>query len=500
MAEPQPIAKNAATELCLLPALANRHGLITGATGTGKTVTLQVMAERFSGIGVPVFMADVKGDLAGITQPGASSPKFQDRLKLIGAEMPTFAGCPAVFWDVFGAQGHPVRATISDLGPLLLARILTLNDTQEGVLSLVFKVADDRGLLLLDLKDLRALLQYVGDNAQEFQTGYGNVSAASIGAIQRGLLSLEQQGAEKFIGEPMLNIDDLLQTGEGGKGVVNILAADQLMNAPKLYSTLLLWLLSELYERLPEVGDRDKPKLVFFFDEAHLLFTDAPKNLLDKIEQVVRLIRSKGVGVYFVTQNPLDVPETVLGQLGNRVQHALRAFTPRDQKAVKAAAETMRANPKLDTEKAITELGVGEALVSFLDEKGRPAIVERAYVLPPASRIGPITPQERKVIIGASPVAGVYDKAVDRESAYERLKGRAAGTGTAATGGGAPATGGGFLDSVKDSLGGLMTGSGRKDSMVEAMAKSAARTIGSSVGREIVRGVLGSLLGGSGRR
>jgi DNA helicase HerA-like ATPase len=389
-----------------------------------------------------------------------------------------------------------VRATISDLGPLLLARILTLNDTQEGVLSLVFKVADDRGLLLLDLKDLRALLQYVGDNAQEFQTGYGNVSAASIGAIQRGLLSLEQQGAEKFIGEPMLNIDDLLQTVDGGKGVVNILAADQLMNAPKLYSTLLLWLLSELYERLPEVGDREKPKLVFFFDEAHLLFTDAPKNLLDKIEQVVRLIRSKGVGVYFVTQNPLDVPETVLGQLGNRVQHALRAFTPRDQKAVKAAAETMRANPKLDTEKAITELGVGEALVSFLDEKGRPSIVERAYVLPPASRIGSITTQERQAIIAASPVAGTYEKVIDRESAYEKLKGRATAAAPSGGGSAAPTAGGGWMDSVKDSLGGLMTGSGRKDSMVEAMAKSAARTIGSSVGREIVRGVLGSLLGG----
>ncbi len=497
MTEPQPIARNAKSELCLLPALANRHGLITGATGTGKTVTLQVMAERFSGIGVPVFMADVKGDLSGITQPGASSPKLAERLKLIGAEEPAFAGCPAVFWDVFGAQGHPVRATISDLGPLLLARILTLNDTQEGVLSLVFKVADDRGLLLLDLKDLRALLQYVGDNAPEFQTGYGNVSAASIGAIQRGLLSLEQQGAEKFIGEPMLNIDDLLQTGDGGKGVINILAADKLLNAPKLYSTLLLWLLSELYERLPEVGDPDKPKLVFFFDEAHLLFTDAPKNLLDKIEQVVRLIRSKGVGVYFVTQNPLDVPEAVLGQLGNRVQHALRAFTPRDQKAVKAAAETMRANPELDSEKAITELGVGEALISFLDEKGRPAIVERAYVLPPASRIGPISAQERQAIIAASPVAGVYEKTVDRDSAYEKLKGRAAAA--APAGAGAPA-GGGWMDSVRDSLGGLMTGSGRKDSMVEAMAKSAARTIGSSVGREIVRGVLGSLLGGSRRR
>ena len=401
---------------------------------------------------------------------------------------------------MFGEQGHPVRATISDLGPLLLSRILELNETQEGVLALVFKVADDNGLLLLDLKDLRAMLQYVGDNAQQFQTNYGNVSAASIGAIQRGLLSLEQQGAEKFIGEPMLNVDDLLQTASG-KGVINILAADKLMNAPKLYSTMLLWLLSELYERLPEVGDPEKPKLVFFFDEAHLLFTDAPKQLLDKIEQVVRLIRSKGVGVFFVTQNPLDVPETVLGQLGNRVQHALRAFTPRDQKAVKAAAETMRANPKLDTEKAILELGVGEGLISFLDEKGRPGMVERAFVLPPASRIGPVTGDERRATIAASPVAGVYDKVVDRESAYERLKGRAAPRRRRPAEPPLPARpGGGWMDSIKGSLGGLMTGSGRKDSVVEAMAKSAARTVGSTVGREIVRGVLGSLLGGSKRR
>jgi hypothetical protein len=498
VAEPQLIAKNAKTELFLLPALANRHGLITGATGTGKTVTLQVMAERFSTLGVPVFMADVKGDLAGLTQPGKTSPKLEERLKLLGVGAPAFAGFPTVFWDVYGEQGHPVRATVSDLGPLLLARILNLNETQEGVLALVFKVADDNGLLLLDLKDLRAMLQYVGDNAASFQTNYGNVSAASIGAIQRGLLALEQQGADRFIGEPMLNIDDLLQTGDGGKGIVNILVADKLLNAPKLYSTLLLWLLSELYERLPEVGDRDRPKLVFFFDEAHLLFNDAPKPLLDKIEQVVRLIRSKGVGVFFVTQNPLDVPETVLGQLGNRVQHALRAFTPRDQKAVKAAAETMRANPGLDVEKAITELGVGEALVSFLDEKGRPTIVERSFVLPPASRIGPITAEERAAVIAGSPVAGVYDKAVDRESAYERLKGRAEQSAPAA--GETPAAaGGGLFDTIKGSLGGLMTGSGRKDSMIEAMAKSAARTVGSTVGREIVRGVLGSLLGGKRR-
>ena len=501
MAEPQIIAKNAETSLYLLPALANRHGLITGATGTGKTVTLQVMAERFSAIGVPVFMADVKGDLTGITQPGASSPKFAERLRLLGIDEPAFAGSPATLWDVYGEKGHPVRATVSDLGPLLLARILDLNEIQSGVLNLVFKIADDNGLLLLDLKDLRAMLQHVGDNARSFQTDYGNVSAASIGAIQRGLLTLEQQGAGSFVGEPMLNIDDLLQTGDGGRGIVNILAADRLMSAPKLYSTMLLWLLSELYENLPEVGDRDKPKLVFFFDEAHLLFTDAPKSLLDKIEQVVRLIRSKGVGVYFVTQNPLDVPDTVLGQLGNRVQHALRAFTPRDQKAVKAAAGTMRANPALDTEKAITELGVGEALVSFLDEKGRPAVVERAYILPPASRIGPATPAELAAVRAASLVAGVYEQAVDRESAYERLKGRAAASPAAPSAAGeAAAAGGGWMDSIKDSIGGLMSGSGRKDSVLEAATKSAARSIGSTVGREIVRGVLGSLLGGGRRR
>jgi len=493
MPDPLVIARHGDLELALLPALANRHGLITGATGTGKTVSLQVMAERFSSIGVPVFMADVKGDLAGMSEAGASSPKLEDRLKLIGAQAPKFTAFPVVFWDVFGAQGHPVRATVSDMGPLLLSRILNLNETQTGVLTLVFKIADDNGLLLLDAKDLRALLQHAGDNAQSFQTSYGNVSAASIGAIQRGLLTLEQQGGDKFLGEPMLNVDDLLQT-DSGRGAVNILAADRLMQSPQLYATLLLWLLAELYERLPEVGDRDKPKLVFFFDEAHLLFTDAPKVLMDRIEQVVRLIRSKGVGVYFVTQNPLDVPDIVLGQLGNRVQHALRAFTPRDQKAVKTAAQTMRANPKIDTEKAITELGVGEALISFLDEKGRPSVVERAFVLPPASRIGPITPDERNAVLAASPVKGAYETTVDRESAYEKLKGRAATSADAAAAGGAPA-GGGIWDSVKGSLGGLMTGTGRKDSLVEAVAKSAARTVGSTVGREIVRGVLGSLLG-----
>jgi len=502
MPQPMLIAKHGDIECFVLPGFCNRHVLITGATGTGKTVTLQVLAERLSAIGVPVFMADVKGDLAGLSQPGATSAKFEERLKMLDVPAPAFAGCPTVFWDMFGEQGHPVRATVSDLGPLLLARILGLNDTQEGVLTLAFKIADDRGLLLLDLKDLRGLLQHVGDNAATFQTDYGNVSAASIGAIQRGLLGLEQQGVDRFLGEPMLNVDDLIQTVDGGKGVVNILVADKLMQSPKVYSTLLLWLLSELYERLPEVGDPDKPKLVFFFDEAHLLFTDAPKPLLEKIEQVVRLIRSKGVGVFFVTQNPLDVPDTVLGQLGNRVQHALRAFTPRDQKAVKAAATTMRPNPKFDTEKAIQEVGVGEAVVSFLDEKGRPGMVERAYILPPASRIGPITADERKAVIAASPVAGVYEKTVDRESAYEKLKGRAAVSTAPASPGGAAPTGaesGGIMGSIKDSLGGLMTGSGRKDSIVEAMAKSAARTMGSTVGREIIRGVLGSLMGGKRR-
>jgi DNA helicase HerA-like ATPase len=396
-----------------------------------------------------------------------------------------------------GEQGHPLRATVSDMGPLLLARVLELNDTQQGVLTLVFKLADDNGLLLLDLKDLRALLQYAADSAASLQTSYGNVSAASIGAIQRGLLALEQQGGDKLLGEPMLDVDDLLQV-DAGRGVVNILAADRLMQSPRLYATMLLWLLSELYERLPEVGDLDKPKLVFFFDEAHLLFTDAPKALLDKIEQVVRLIRSKAVGVYFVTQNPLDVPDIVLGQLGNRVQHALRAYTPRDEKAVKAAASTMRANPALDTEKAITELGVGEGLVSFLDEKGRPNIVQRAFILPPASRIGAIGTDERKAVLEKSPIKGVYDTPVDRDSAYEKLAKRAAQSGQPGPGkpGEPAANTGGFGDVLKGSLGGLMTGSGRKDSLVEAMAKSAMRSVGSTIGREIVRGVLGSLLGG----
>ncbi|HWA14399.1 MAG TPA: helicase HerA-like domain-containing protein [Burkholderiales bacterium] len=500
MPQPMPIARSS-HELCLLPGLANRHGLITGATGTGKTVTLQTIAEALSDGGVPVFMADVKGDLAGLSQPGAMNPRLQERITRLGLGNFAFTGYPVTFWDVFGESGHPVRATISEMGPLLLSRLLNLNETQAGVLTLVFKIADDSGLLLLDFKDLRSMVQHVGDNARQFTTEYGNISAASIGAIQRGLLAIDEQGGDRFFGEPALNIADLMQTDDKGRGVINILAADKLLAAPKAYATLLLWLLSELFEELPEVGDPDKPKLVFFFDEAHLLFNDAPPALLEKIEQVVRLIRSKGVGVFFVTQNPLDVPDTVLGQLGNRVQHALRAFTPRDQKAVKTAATTLRANPELDVEKAITELGVGEALVSLLDEKGRPSIVERALVLPPHSRIGPITPAERTAVIGKSLVAGVYEKENDRESAYEMLKARreqAAQQQSGPAPSPAPASGGGsvFGDVLGSVLGG---GNSRRQSAGEAMVKSAARAIGSEVGRQIMRGVLGSILG-TGRR
>ena len=507
MPEPLSIAQST-HEIALLPALANRHGLITGATGTGKTVTLQVMAERFSSIGVPVFMADVKGDLAGLAAAGSNSPKMQQRLATLKVAEPAWSACPVVFWDTSGAAGHPVRATISDMGPLLLGRLFNLNDTQQGVLALVFKIADDNGLLLLDAKDLRAMLQHIGDNASQFTTEYGNVSAASIGAIQRSLLEIEQQGGTQFFGEPMLDMNDLMQTDSKGRGVINILATDKLLNSPKLYSTFLLWMLSELFEHLPEVGDLDKPKLVFFFDEAHLLFNEAPKALLDKIEQVVRLIRSKGVGIYFVTQNPLDVPETVLGQLGNRVQHALRAFTPRDQKAVKAAAQTMRANPGLDTATAITELSVGEALISLLDEKGRPAMVERALILPPASRIGPLTDVERAAIIKSSVLFGHYEQAVDRESAYEKLKGRttakqdsAGQTSAPAPGTASPAEGGGWMGKLGEVLMGK-TGprGGHTPGILDAAAKSAARTMGSQVGREIIRGVLGSILGGGSRR
>jgi DNA helicase HerA-like ATPase len=489
MIRPLTIAKAGATELALLPALANRHGLVTGATGTGKTVTLQRMAEQFSAIGVPVFLADAKGDLSGLGAAGVASDKLAQRLTQLGVSDWMPQANPVAFWDVFGEAGHPVRATVSDMGPLLLARLLGLNDTQEGVLQLVFKIADDEGLLLLDLKDLRAMVQHVGEHAKDYTTEYGNVSAASIGAIQRGLLALEAQGGDRFFGEPMLDIEDLMQT-QDGKGMVNILAAEKLMNSPRLYATFLLWLLAELFERLPEAGDLDKPKLVFFFDEAHLLFNDAPPALLEKVEQVVRLIRSKGVGVYFVTQNPLDVPDTVLAQLGNRVQHALRAFTPRDQKAVKSAAETMRANPAFSAEAAITELGVGEALVSFLDERGRPAIVERGLVLPPASRIGPLTVAERKAAIESSVLYGHYEAAVDRESAYEKLKGAAPSA--------APAPAGSGQGGIGDLLGGVLGGGGSRgrQTAVEAAVKSAARAIGSQLGREIIRGVLGSILGG----
>jgi DNA helicase HerA-like ATPase len=434
MTEPLLIAKSKTQDIHLLPQLANRHGLITGATGTGKTVTLQKMAESFANIGVPVFMADVKGDLSGVGAAGVESPKLKERLAALGIASFTPRPCTTVFWDVFGEAGHPVRATVSDMGPLLLTRLLNLNETQSGVLQLVFKIADDQGLLIIDLKDLRAVLQYVGENAKEYTTSYGNISAASIGAIQRGLLAIETQGGDKFFGEPMLDIADLMQTDADGRGVVNILAADKLYNSPKLYSTFLLWMLAELFEQLPEVGDVDKPKLVFFFDEAHLLFNDAPKALLEKIEQVVRLIRSKGVGVYFVTQNPLDVPETVLGQLGNRVQHALRAFTPRDQKAVKTAAETMRANPEFDAATVITELGVGEALISFLDDKGRPHIVERCHIIAPDSRLGPLSPAERKAAIESSVIYGHYEEVVDRESAFEVLQGKAPAASAAGNG------------------------------------------------------------------
>src|SRR3954468_7185933 len=448
MPPPLLIAKNDKTELALLPALANRHGLITGATGTGKTVTLQALAQRFSAIGVPVFMADVKGDLSGIAKPGGANPKVAERQKALKVSVAA-EGCPVVFWDVFGKAGHPVRATVSDMGPLLLGRMLALNETQESVLGLVFKIADDEGLLLLDLKDLRAMLQHVGDSAAQYKTSYGNVSTASVGAIQRGLLALENQGAAQFFGELMLDIADLMQVRDG-KGIVNILAADKLMGSPKLYSTFLLWLLAELFEHLPEVGDVDKPKLVFFFDEAHLLFNDAPKALLERIEQVVRLIRSKGVGVYFVTQNPLDLPETVLGQLGNRVQHALRAFTPKDQKAVKTAADTLRPNPKLKADRVITELGVGEALVSFLDEKGRPLPVERAFIVPPSSQLGPLLPAERAQLIEHSALLKKYKTSVDRESAYEQLQERA---GQKAKESAAPAAARGGLGGILDSLG-----------------------------------------------
>ena len=512
MSEPFVIARTAdGRDIPFRPGLANRHGLITGATGTGKTVTLQVLAEHFSQLGVPVFLADVKGDLSGLAAAGAASPKLRERLATTGLAEPAWAATPVVFWDVFGKRGFPVRATVSDLGPLLLGRLLGLNATQQGVLALVFKVADDNGLLLLDLKDLRAMLQFVGENAREFTTEYGNVSGASVGAIQRALLEIEQQGGASFFGEPMLNVDDLLQTDPKGRGVVNILAAEELVRAPKLYGTFLLWLLSEFFERLPEVGDPEKPTLVFFFDEAHLLFDDAPAALLEKVEQVVRLIRSKGVGVYFITQSPADVPDAVLGQLGNRVQHALRAFTPKDQKAVKIVADTMRPNPKIDTSRVITELAVGEALVSTLDASGSPTITERAWIAPPASQIGPIADSRRATIRQEqAALYGQYEQSIDRESAFEKLKARtvqkAGGAGGAREAGGAggeaeAGAGSALSGQLSDILFGR-TGprGGKYDGLVQSAAKSAARSVGSGIGRAILRGALGSILGGSSSR
>jgi DNA helicase HerA-like ATPase len=493
----------------------NRHGLITGATGTGKTVTLQVLSEGFSRAGVPVFAADVKGDLSGIAAPGEAKEPLVKRAADMGLAYQSDE-FPVTFWDVFGEQGHPVRATVSEMGPLLLSRILQLNDTQEGVLNIAFRVADEQGLALLDLKDLRAILTLVADNAAELQKQYGNVSAATVGTIQRQLLVLENQGAAAFFGEPALDLADFMRTDRDGRGMINILAADKLIDNPRLYATFLLWLLSELFESLPEVGDPPKPRLVFFFDEAHLLFNDAPKPLLEKIEQVVRLIRSKGVGVYFVTQNPLDVPETVLGQLGNRVQHALRAFTPREQKAVKAAAETFRPNPKLNTAQVITELGKGEALVSFLEGNGVPSVVERAMIRPPAARIGPVTPAERSAVIARSPLKGKYDTAVDSESAYELLQQRmrAAVEAPASAPGQAQ---GGVLGQLGNMLGTIFgtnrprgerlstgqritrevtrTVANRVAGQIAAdIGKSVAGSLGGSIGRAIVRGTLGGIL------
>jgi len=475
----------------LLAKMANRHGLIAGATGTGKTITMQGLAEGFSEMGVPVFLADIKGDVSGVTQPGKAHPKVAERVEIMHLDDFSFQAFPATFWDVFGKLGHPVRTTISDMGPLLLARLLNLNDTQQGVLSLVFRVADDNGWLLLDLKDLRAMLKFVSDNAKEFRTLYGNVSAASVGAIQRRLISLEDQGGDQLFSEPVLNLDDLMQTDAEGKGIINMLAANTLMNSPQLYSTFLLWLLSELFEQLPEIGDPDKPKLVMFFDEAHLIFKGAPQILLDKVEQVVRLIRSKGVGVYFVTQNPTDIPDSVLGQLGNRIQHALRAYTARDQKAVRAAAQTFRDNPELETEKVITELGVGEALVSLLDDKGRPQMVQRTLIKPPKSQIGPINDNQRTVLMSNSLVAGVYEKTIDRESAFEILAQRAEELAKKQQ-----AEEVTIAQQKERKKNERSSGGRQRQSVMETFLKSAMRTVGSQIGRKLVRGLLGSLLGG----
>jgi len=481
-----------AEDIFLLPEMANRHGLITGATGTGKTVTLQKMAESFSYIGVPVFVADVKGDLSGISMPAVANDKLNARLENIGVTDWQPQTNPAVFWDVFGENGHPIRATISDMGPLLLSRLLNLNEIQSGLIQIIFKIADDNNMLLLDLKDLQAMTQYVADNANRFKTAYGNISSASAGAIQRGLLTISEQGASKFFGEPILDIRDFIRTNAEGKGIINVLAADKLYGMPKLYSITLLWLLSQLFEQMPEVGDLDKPKLVFFFDEAHLLFADVMPVLLEKIEQVVRLIRSKGVGVYFVTQNPLDVPDKVLGQLGNRVQHSLRAFTPRDQKAVKAAAQTMRANPMFNTEQAIQELGTGEALISFLDNKGSPSIVQKCSVIAPGSRLGLVAPAERDYLLKNSIFYGRYEKAVDRESAYELLKSRAEVSAPdknkPSPAGQNDTLAGGLKDFVFGSTG---PRGGRRDGIAQSAAKSAVRSVTNS----IIRGILGSLKG-----
>jgi len=484
MAESSVFFGQAEAPVALDPKFGNRHGLIAGATGTGKTVSLQTLAEGFSRIGVPVFMADVKGDLAGISQTGGGNPKIEARAQEIGYQL-AYTGFPVIYWDLFGELGHPIRTTVSEMGPLLLSRLLDLNDTQEGVLDLAFKLADDQGLLLLDLKDLRALLQFVADNAKSLTTEYGNVSSATVGAIQRSLLVLEQQGAEKFFGEPALNLNDLMRVGYDGRGFINILAADKLMQSPRLYATFLLWLISELFEDLPEVGDPEKPRLVFFFDEAHLLFNDAPAALLQKIEQVVRLVRSKGVGVYFVTQNPIDIPDTVLSQLGNKVQHALRAFTPRDQKAVTASAETFRPNPAFSTAEAITQLGVGEALVSFLEVKGTPMVVQKTLVAPPSSRLGVVTPQERQMVMTNSPVRGLYDQTVDRESAFETLRGRAEAAAQQAAA--APPV-------IQQSR--QRVEHNPAMDFVGDIAKSVVRSAGTQMGRSLVRGLLGSLFKG----